>query len=472
MQKQQNKILWLLALTMFLVVLDSAIVNVALPAIKEALHFDTSTLQWVLTAYILTFGGFLMLGGRIADLYGRRNVLVWGIGGFTLFSLLLGLSTSDVMMIALRAFQGLAAAFMAPTALSILLTTFEEGPARNKALSIWSIVASGGAAAGVFLGGLLTQYLGWRWCFFVNVPIGILAVVGVMKYIPAHIKEDRDKHLDLPGAVLITSGLIALVYALTLAVGSGWGAPTTLTSLGLSIALLAAFIWNETKAKHPLVPLSIFRIRNVSGGNLVMIPISAGALGMFFFLSMYVQNILKFSPVISGLAFLPIPILIGAISMKAPKWLGKFGFKPLIIVGTSLIAIGTFILSFLGTDSSYLFHMLPAFILLAAGFGLSFVSVTVASTAGVPGNEAGLASGLINTSQQIGGALGLAILAVIASSVTIQDSAAGQTLAQATVHGYQLAFLSASALMAIALIIAIFVIRTPQSHPNNAPSSH
>jgi MFS family permease len=372
------------------------------------------------------------------------------------------------MMVALRALQGLAAAFMAPTALSILLTTFEEGPARNKALSIWSMVASGGAAAGVFLGGLLTQYLGWQWCFLVNVPIGILAI---MKYIPAHIKEARDKHLDLPGAILITGGLMSLVYALTLATESGWTAISTLISLSVSIVLIATFIWNETKARHPLIPLSIFRIRNVSGGNLMMIPVSAGALGMFFFLSLYIQNILKFSPVTSGLAFLPIPIIIGFISMKAPMLLGKFSFKPLLIVGTGLIALGTLIMSFLGVDSSYWFHMLPAFILLAVGFGLSFVSVTVASTAGVPGDEAGLASGLINTSQQIGGALGLAILAVIASSVTMQDSVAGQTLTQATVHGYQLAFLSASGLMLVALLIAIFVIRPPQSHSSKAPAA-
>ncbi len=462
MHKQRNVILLLLATTMFLVVLDSAIVNVALPAIKSALHFDSSALQWVLTAYILTFGGFLMLGGRIADLYGRRKVLVWGVGGFTLFSLLLGLSTSDVMMVALRAFQGLAAAFMAPTALSILLTTFEEGPERNRALSIWSMVASGGAAAGVFLGGLLTQYLGWRWCFFVNVPLGLLAIAGILKYVPAHIQESRDKHLDLPGAVLITGGLMSLVYALTQASESGWGSIATLVSFGVSIVLIGSFIWNETKAKHPLVPLSIFRIRNVSGGNLMMLPVSAGALGMFFFLSVYVQNVLKFPPLLSGLAFLPLPLIIGFISMKAPKLLGKFGFKPLIVVGTSLIAAGTFALSFLGVDSSYWFQILPAFIVLATGFGLSFLSVTIASTAGVPGNEAGLASGLINTSQQIGGALGLAVLAVIASSVSLQDTAAGHTALAATVHGYQLAFLAASGLMVIALLIGIFVIRTPK----------
>src|ERR1700682_2519527 len=222
-------ILLLLSLAMFMVILDSAIINVALPAMKAALHFDTSSLQWVLTAYILTFGGFLLLGGRTADLFGRRRLLVLGIGGFSLFSLLLGLTSSSVLLIALRALQGLAAAFMAPTALSILLTTFEEGDERNRALSIWSIVASGGAAAGVFLGGVLTQYLGWRWCSFVNAPIGILAIVGILKYVPAHIQESRGQRLDLPGAVLVTGGLMALVYALTLASQVGWSGSTLIS---------------------------------------------------------------------------------------------------------------------------------------------------------------------------------------------------------------------------------------------------
>jgi EmrB/QacA subfamily drug resistance transporter len=466
-------ILWLLALVMFLVVLDSAIINVALPKIKDALGFDDASLQWVLTAYILTFGGFLMLGGRTADLYGRRKVLVFGVGGFTLFSLLIGLSNSSTMLIGLRAFQGLAAAFMAPTALSILLTTFAEGPERHKALSIWSLVASGGAAAGVFLGGLLTQYLGWQACFFVNVPVGIAAIIGIQKYIPAHSSESKDKHLDLPGAVLITGGLMTLVYGLTLASQSGWTNPTTLTIFGVSLAMIAAFLFNETKSKHPLVPLSIFRIRNVSGGNLIMLPVVAGALGMFFFCSLYVQDILKFSPVQSGLAFLPVPVLIGIISFQAPKLLMKFGFKKLAIAGITLTTTGTFLMSLLNIDSSYLFHMLPAFLVLATGFGISFVAITVAATSGIPGEEAGLASGLINTSQQIGGALGLAILAVVAASATSAATAAGVSIEQASMIGYQRAFLTASALMFMALLIAIFVIQEPKiSKPRQAPVSH
>ena len=463
MSKSKKITLLLLSLTMFLVVLDSAIVNVALPAIKEALHFKASNLQWVLTAYILTFGGFLMLGGRTADLYGRRLVLVWGIVGFCLFSLLLGFSSSSTVFIVLRALQGLAAGFMAPTALSILLTTFKEGPERHKALSIWSIVASGGAAAGVFLGGFLTQYLGWEWCFFVNVPIGIAVIIGILKHIPAHIKEAKDKHLDLPGAVLITSGLMVFVYALTLVSQIGWTVNSTLLSLGVSIFLLAVFVINETRVKHPLVPLSIFRIRNVTGGNLIMLPIVAGALGMFFFLSQYIQNILHYPPILSGLCFLPIPIIIGIISYQAPRLLGRFGFKPMAIVGTGFTTVGIFSISFVNTTSSYWTHLFPAFVLLAMGFGISFVAITVAATSGVPHEEAGLASGLINTSQQIGGALGLAILAVVANSTTIAATKSGMNVIDASVRGYQQAFLTATALIAIAFLVSIFVIKAPKN---------
>jgi len=462
MSKNHKIILFLLSLTMFVVVLDSAIINVALPAIKKGLNFSGADLQWVLTSYILTFGGFLMLGGRTADLYGRRKVLVVGLSGFVLFSLLIGFSFSSTMMIALRALQGLAGAFMAPTALSILLTTFAEGHERNKALSIWSIVASGGAAAGVFLGGVLTQYLGWQWCFFVNVPIGIAAIVGILKYIPTHIKEAEDKNLDFPGAVLVTSGLMALVYGLTLASTAGWGAESTLLVFGLSIMMLVGFVFNETKSKHPLVPLGIFRIRNVTGGNLIMLPVIAGALGQFFFLSLYVQNVLHYSPVLSGLCFLPVPIIIGVVSYNIPRFLGKFGFKPLAITGVGLAALGVFIISFLGINSSYWLHMFPAFIILAVGFGISFVAITVAATSGVPADEAGLASGLINTSQQVGGALGLAILAVVATAATAGALGAGISPDLASVHGYQMAFRTAAGLMFVAWLVAIFVIKTPK----------
>lgn len=468
--KSNKIVLSLLALSMFLVVLDSAIINLALPAIKSALHFNDSTLQWVLTAYILTFGGFLMLGGRLADLYGRRAVLMIGMGGFVATSLLIGLSQSAEMLIGLRAVQGLAGALMAPSALSILLATFHEGDQRNKALSVWSLVASGGAAAGVFLGGLLTQYLGWRWCFFVNVPIGLMGLIGIYKFVPAHIQEARDKHLDLPGAVLITSGLMALVYALTEASTAGWGATATLLPLATSIVLIAGFLWNETKSKHPLVPLSIFKIRNVAGANLALLPVVAGMLGMFYFLSLYIQNILKYSPTESGVAFLPIPLIIGVLSYFAPRLLSRFGFKTLMITGIILAGIGIFILSFLTATSSYWTHLLPAFLLLGLGMGMTFVSTTVAATTGIDGSKAGLVSGLVNTSQQIGSALGLAVLAVVATSATTQYLASGATIANAVIAGYQTAFLSSAGFMVIALLVTIFVIRAPKDQKGS--SSH
>lgn len=254
-----------------------------------------------------------------------------------------------------------------------------------------------------------------------------------------------------------------MVYALTQASETGWTASSTLTSFAISIVLLASFVFNESRAPHPLVPLSIFRIRNVVGGNLIMIPIVAGALGMFFFLSLYVQNVLHYSPVMSGLSFLPIPILLGIISYNTPRLLGKFGFKPLVVVGTGLVATGVFIMSFLGANSSYWFHLLPAFIILAFGFGISFVAITVASTSGVPSHEAGLASGLINTSQQVGGALGLAILAVVANTATSGALAAGESPANAAVHGFQQVFLTSTGLVVIAFIVAIFIIRTPKT---------
>jgi len=342
-QASKNTILWILALSFFLVILDSAIVNVALPAIKDSLHFAGAELQWVITGYILTFGGFLMLGGRTADLYGRRRVLVLGIAGFIAFSLLTGLSVNAPMMIAMRALQGLAGAFMAPTALSILLATFEEGPERNRALSIWSIVASGGAAAGVLLGGVLAQTLGWRWCFFVNIPIGIAAIAALRRVLPAHIQESSDKNLDLPGALLVTTGLMSLVYGLTSASQAGWMATPTVVAFISSVALLLAFIYNESRVAHPLVPLSIFRIRNVSAANLMMLPIVAGALGMFFFASLFIQNILQVTPAVTGLYFLPVPVIIGIISYQAPKLLNKFGLKPLLVGGAALTGLGVYL---------------------------------------------------------------------------------------------------------------------------------
>jgi EmrB/QacA subfamily drug resistance transporter len=463
LKNNSKLILVMLSLTQLLVVIDSVIVNLALPSIKNALHFDAASLQWVLTAYVLTFGGFLMLGGRTADLYGRRRVLVLGIAGFTLFSLLLGFTQSSTVLIILRALEGLAAAFMSPAALSILLTLYPEGDERNRALSVWGVVISGGAALGVILGGILTQYAGWRWNFFINVPIGIFAIAGIMKWVPAHAQEASERQLDLPGAVLVTGGMMALVYALTLASQSGWSDPSTLTSLVVSLILLSLFLLNEVRSSHPLVPLSIFRIRNVSGGNLIMLPVVGASFGMGYFASLYVQNVLHYSPALSGLSFLPIPIIIGVVSTWAPRLIGRFGFKSMLVVGTALMATGVFLMSFLTVNSTYLAHLFPAFVILAVGDGLAFVAGTVAATTGVRGDQSGLASGLVNTSQQVGGALGLAVLAAIASTITTASLSAGYSQLQANANGYQQAFFYAALLLAAALVIAVIVIRTPET---------
>lgn len=468
MQKHKWLILTLLAVAQFMVVLDSAIVNVALPALEKALGFSPADLQWVVTGYTLAFGGFLLLGGRASDLYGRKRMLLWGIGAFTLVSLLIGLADSSVMVIVLRALQGLAAAFMSPAALSILLTTFKEGKERNTAIGVWSAVGAGGAAVGVLLGGILTEYLGWEWNFFVNVPVGIAVMYGLAKYVPAHIKEESDKNLDIPGAVLATTGLIGLVYALVQAPEWGWTSAGTLGFLTGSLLLLAAFVYNESKVKHPLMPLSIFRIRNVRGANLVMVPVTAGLMGMFFFVSLYVQGILQYSPVETGLSFLPVPITIGIVSTIASRIIGKTGFKPLLIVGSILLTIGTFMLSSVSVDGSYIANVLPGLLVMAMGAGMTFVSVSIAATSGVPGHEAGLASGLLNTSQQMGGALGLAILSGVATSsaTTAITSGTAASAAEASVAGYSAAFVTASIFTGLAFLTAVFVIRSKKTEPS------
>ncbi|HSX16880.1 MAG TPA: MFS transporter [Patescibacteria group bacterium] len=476
MKKHFNwALLAILALAQFMVVLDTSIVNVALPAIEKALHFSTANLQWVITAYTLCFGGFLLLGGRAADLYGRRRMFILGIAGFTLASLAVGLSQSSGMAIVFRGIQGLFAAFMSPAALSIVLTSFTGGKERNTALGVWAAVAAGGAAAGVLFGGLLTQYFGWRWDFFVNIPVGIFVVFMALKLVPPHAKEVEHNDLDLPGAVLVTSGLMTLVYTLVKAPQWGWLHASTIEMFALSAALLAGFLINESRVKHPLMPLSIFRIRNVSAANLAQLPITAGMFSMFFFLSLYIQMILGYSPVISGLCYLPITIIIGITAPNAAKLIGKIGFKPLMIVAPLLMAAGLTYLSRIPVDGTYWVDVFPGLALMAVGMGLSFVSITVAATSGVPGNESGLASGLLNTSQQIGGALGLAILSGVAASRTqtvLAGSAVHNQAAQvnATVQGYHSAFHIGIAFALTASLVAAILVRN-QRHHDAAPTA-
>jgi len=459
-QVHKGLLLAILALAQFMVVLDASIVNVALPAIMKSLNFSADNLQWIVTAYTLAFGGFLLFGGRAADLFGRRKVFLIGLVGFTVASMLVGVAQNEIMMIAGRAIQGLAAAFMSPAALSIVLTEFKEGPDRNKALGVWSAVAAGGAAAGLLLGGFLTQYLGWRWDFFINVPVGIILAILAVKYVPLHKSTTDHSDLDLPGAVLVTGGLMTLVFAITKAPTWGWDSATTILSLILAVALLVAFVFNESRSKHPLMPLSIFKIRNLSGANLTQLPVTAAMFSMFFFISLYAQEILEFTPLQTGLAFLPFTIVIALVSTNISRFFAKIGYKPFMVAGPIFIAIALFMLSHISVEGQYFTQILPGIALLAFGASMCFVSISVAATSGVPQKESGLASGLLNTAQQIGGALGLAILSGIAATTTTGVLSKGTTsVTQATVDGYSSALLVAACFAIAASLIALIVIR-------------
>lgn len=455
-------ILVLLALAQFMVVLDASIVNVALPALQHSFHLSAANLQWIITAYTLAFGGFLLLGGRAADLYGRRKMFLMGAAFFALASLLDGLAANSSMLIGLRAAQGLAAAFMSPAALSIVLVTYKEGHERNIALSIWGSVAAGGAAVGLLLGGILTQYLGWRWNFFVNVPIALLVLAGAWKLVPSHESEETHNDLDLPGAVSVTSGLMLLVYGLVKAPAHGWTAHSTLLYFAGALALLVFFVVNESRVRRPLMPLSIFKIRNITGANMTMMPIAAAMFSIFYFTSIYVQEILGFSPVKTGLAFLPVPVTIAIAATSAPKLIKKIGYKKILMVSPWVIALGMFILGRVPVHGDYFSHVLPGLVVMAFGMGFTFVSSTVAATSGVPGREAGLASGLINTAQQLGGAVGLAVLSGVAASSTtryFQHHGMTQGPAPALVHGFHSAYFAAAGFAVGAALIATFVIK-------------
>lgn len=476
MTKPRNPwfVLVLLAMAQFVVVLDTSIVNVALPAIQQALHFTPTSLQWVVTAYTLAVGGFLLLGGRAADLYGRRKMFLIGLGLFTLASLVNGLAQSSGMLIAARAVQGLAGAFMTPAALSIVLVTFKEGAERNKALAIWGAVASGGAAAGVLLGGVLTEYLNWRWNFFVNVPVGIAILALAWKSLPKHESEARDNSLDLPGALSITSALMLLVYGLTKAPEVGWAAGSTIAFFVASVLLMAFFIWNEKRVKHPLVDLSIFKIRNVTGSNLLQMMISASMFSVFFFTSLYIQILLGYSPVKTGVSFLVIPIVIGIAATNAPKLVAKFGYKRILTIAPLFVAASLLLMAQLPLEGNYFTHILPGFILMGVGMGFTFVSATIAATSGVPPTQTGLASGVFNTSQQIGGALGLAILSGISASALsdkLPSVANGTlTIAEATLHSYHIAFYAAVGFtLASSLIAATILKHVKGADPETKP---
>jgi len=417
--RAKNIALLLLAMTQFMIVIDASIVNVALPSIGRALRFSQNDLSWVVNAYTLTFGGFLLLGGRLADLVGRRRMFMIGLGVFSVASLAGGFAQSEPWLIAARALQGFGAALVSPAALSIITTTFAQGAERNRALGVWGAVAGAGGAAGVLLGGVLTQGLSWRFVLFVNVPLAIFAVLNAPHRLPESRADENGRSFDIPGAVTVTAGLALLVYTFVDAVQSGWSSGATLERLAGALALLVAFVVIEARQRQPLMPFSIFRLRTLRGANVVGLLIGMALFSMFFFVSLYLQQVLHFDALKAGLSYLPLSLAIILSAGAASQLVTRVGFKPVLITGLLFVAAGLLWFSRVKAGGSYVADVLGPSLLAGVGLGLSFVPVTIAAVTDTTGQEAGLASGLINTSQQVGGALGLAILASIANSRTL-----------------------------------------------------
>src|SRR5262245_24808508 len=418
-----------------MVVLDIAIVNVALPSIQIDLGFSQENLQWVISAYALFFGGFLLLGGRLADLLGRRRLFLVGIVLFTTASLVSGLAWGEAPLIGARALQGLGAALITPAALSILMTTFAEGKERNAALGAWGGVGAFGAVAGVLLGGVLTDLLSWEWIFFINVPVGLVALALA----PLLLGESRDlrvKSFDVPGAVLVTGGLVALVFAITQAHCYGWGSGATIGIFVLSAALLVGFVLWEARAAEPLMPLSIFRVRTVAGANVAGLVLGTAVFSMFLMLTLYMQQVLEYSPMKTGVAYLAVAGTAIIWSAVASMLVNRVGVKPVVVAGMAMLTGGLVFFTQVSVGGSYVTDLLPGFLLIAIGLGFSFVSISIAALAGVRHADAGLASGLFNTSQQVGGALGVAVLSTVATSWTDDATASGSALPTALTDGF------------------------------------
>jgi EmrB/QacA subfamily drug resistance transporter len=444
----------LLCVAQFVVVLDASIVNVALPTIGDALKFSESNLPWVVNAYVLTFGGFLLLGGRMADLLGRRRVFMAGLVLFALASLVGGLAANSGQLVAARAVQGLGAAILSPAALSIVTTTFRDGAERNRALGVWGAVAGSGGAAGVLLGGVLTDGLGWEWVLWVNVPIGLIAAAVTPSLIAESRSEGETRHFDFAGAVSITAGLSLLVYALVDANSAGWGSAQTIVLLAISVALIAAFVVVERRSRAPLVPFRIFRLRTLTGANVVGLLVGASLFSMFFFISLYMQQVLGYSAIKAGLSYLPLAVSIILSAGIASQLVTRVGFKRVLATGMALIAAGLVWFSQIPVHGTFASDILGPSLLAAVGLGFAFVPVTIAAVSGVGDSDAGLASGLINTSQQIGGALGLAILAAISTSVSGPSRAP-----EALTRGFHDAFLAGAAFAVLGLLATLVLIR-------------
>jgi EmrB/QacA subfamily drug resistance transporter len=448
----------LLSAVQFMVVLDIAIVNVALPSIQVDLGFSQQNLQWVISAYALVFGGFLLLGGRTADLLGRRRIFMLGLVAFTIGSLICGLAWSDGSLIGARAIQGLGAAAISPAALAILMTTFAEGRERNIALGVWGAVGGFGAAAGVLLGGVLTDALSWEWIFFVNIPVGLLAL-ALAPVLLAESRDTRVRSFDALGAVLVTGGLSTLVLGITQGNDWGWGSGRTIGVFALAAALLAGFVGWETRASEPLMRFGIFRTRTVLGANVAGFILGTALFSMFLMLTLYMQQVLGYSAMKTGIAYLAVAGTSIIWANVAAALVGKVGVKPLIAAGMGILAAGMLLFTQVSVGGSYAADLLPGFLIIAFGMALCFVPISIAALAGVKQAEAGLASGLINTSQQVGGAVGIALLSTIAISRTEDKVAAGTAAPQALTSGFQLAFWVGAAIAAVGVLAALVLIR-------------
>jgi EmrB/QacA subfamily drug resistance transporter len=455
----------------FMVIVDVAVVNVALPAIKHDLHFSQDSLQWVITAYSILFGGMLLLGGRLADLLGRRRLFMAGVAVFTISSLFSGLAWSESSLIVTRALQGLGGALLAPAALSIVVTTFREGRERNIALAVWGAASGTGGAVGVLLGGVLTSYLDWSWIFFVNLPVGV-AVLAVSPWL---LSESRvtvaHRHFDVAGATSITAGMMVLVYAITRASEHGWSNGVTVGLLATAAALIVAFLGIESRSPAPLLPLRIFRLRTLSAANATMLAIGATAFAQFFLITLYLQEVLRYSAIETGVAFIAITVTIVAFSNVGQMLTTRLGARPVLTTGLLLTAAGGALYAQMPANGAYFWDVFPGLVLSGIGLAFSFVPVMIAGLTGVQPNDAGVASGLINTSRQIGGSVGLAAVTTIAATASTDYAHSHAVLAfsgPALAHGFQVAFY---ALIGVALVGAAIAAAFVESKPGAAPTA-
>jgi EmrB/QacA subfamily drug resistance transporter len=471
------KALALLSVAYLMVVLDISIVNVALPSIQTDLAFAPENLQWVVSGYALTFGGFLLLGGRLGDLLGRRRLFMVGLALFAITSLLAGLSVSSEMLIAMRLLQGAAGAILSPSVFSIVSVTFAEGAERNKALGILGGIAGAGAAIGVLLGGILTEFAGWQWIFFVNVPIGAATLYFVPRLVRESRAADLARHFDAGGAVTVTASLMLLVFGLTQSTNYGWGSWQTIGALAGSAILMAVFLTIEQRSRSPLVPLGFFRKRTPTGANIVGFGLGTAIFGMFYLLSLYMQQVLNYSALKTGLAYLTVALLAVVAAGASQALVTRIGVRPVLASGLAMLGVGLVLFTQVSVGGSYVGDLLPGFILIGVGMGFSFVPISIAALAGITGKEAGLASGLINTSQQVGGALGLAILLTISATRTESRLAGGSAAPDALVAGFGIAFWIAAMFAVVSVLATFLVLRSkdlaiaPGTAPAPAPTA-